>query len=424
VIKLNNNSSSHKYKKSVNMSNFDIPYSNRIFRGAADEDRDLDGFRSGDFLSRTPLQFEGEGDFLDLMADDSAVMLDIRGGNDSDLMADRASSQGVGGPGETSAITSRSRHSGLSRTNGPFAAAFMGMSPIGIPPMEFWKSSNNNQGGPSANNTMMTDSSVSTKGSSSVAAAAAAELATVNGGSGELAGNSGYMKPGDHHQQALRRQQRRQRHFSLEDYNDLELLDDSSCDSIIGTNLNNTTSHNNGGQVMNKPPAMRLENRLRNPVNNASAFYNEIPLGEDALLHLESTQDHISSQLKSEIECRLVESIEGSRPSNGYGIEFPEGLLSIIAGHVSQEAAEEPYGIKGCVLYIQYEGETALHQVAALYCDPKTVPTFELTLTLRQAPTSWSQRMARRLSFTSSSTACNLQVSTSYRLVKNRKYRS
>ena len=62
--------------------------------------------------------------------------------------------------------------------------------------------------------------------------------------------------------------------------------------------------------------------------------------------------------------------------------------------------------VSGCVLRLQYEGQTALQHVGSLDCSlasgdgsdspgAATAPTFGITVTLRQAQVSWGQRMAR-----------------------------
>jgi hypothetical protein len=50
----------------------------------------------------------------------------------------------------------------------------------------------------------------------------------------------------------------------------------------------------------------------------------------------------------------------------------------------------------GCVLHVFYEGHHDLHSLGSLNVDSNTVPTFEITLTLREGQAeSWGQRMAR-----------------------------
>lgn len=103
---------------------------------------------------------------------------------------------------------------------------------------------------------------------------------------------------------------------------------------------------------------------------------------------------YLDDLVSAEFEERLVSAIAAQ--SADVEVVFPAGLLSVIAGHVLQEADDEPYGIKGCVVHIQYEGHSALHHLGTLDCDPGTgAKTFELTLTLRQGQATWGQRMAR-----------------------------
>ena len=50
----------------------------------------------------------------------------------------------------------------------------------------------------------------------------------------------------------------------------------------------------------------------------------------------------------------------------------------------------------GCLLHIQFEGESALHPLGSLDSHPENAAkTFELTLTLRQGQDTWGQRVAR-----------------------------
>ena len=42
--------------------------------------------------------------------------------------------------------------------------------------------------------------------------------------------------------------------------------------------------------------------------------------------------------------ARLLSAVEASRE---FLVQLPPGLLNVIAGHVLQEAAQEPYGLRG-----------------------------------------------------------------------------
>ena len=103
--------------------------------------------------------------------------------------------------------------------------------------------------------------------------------------------------------------------------------------------------------------------------------------------------------------------------------------------------------VLGCVIYIYLEDDEGCQYVNCLRCDPETVPTFELTLTLRSSPSSsnpflltrsqssifsagrrpgWGDRLLPSLvrNFRQNPTKpVSILVSTSYKLVKRRKYR-
>ena len=123
----------------------------------------------------------------------------------------------------------------------------------------------------------------------------------------------------------------------------------------------------------------------------------------------------LSAAARANLEARLLEAVcgggcEGGKTANP-PLEPPASMMSVVASHVLQEAAAEPYGLRGCLLRVLFEGETALRPLATLDCDPEaasaaagvggdadaamTAKTFELTLTLRQAQATWGQRMAR-----------------------------
>lgn len=194
---------------------------------------------------------------------------------------------------------------------------------------------------------------------------------------------------------------RRRRHFSLEETCD-ELLDTDSSSS------NDSALSNKGLDSCDLNPIKSFINgetddtsqKKGGKVIQRSLFLTDLSFGSDdnsSLCCLDQPGDAslIPSSIVRDFEARLRSKIENSSPEN-MTVSFPEGLLSVIAAHVLQEAMEEPYGIKGCLLHINYEGDTALHRMATLDCDPGTLAkTFELTLTLRQGQSSWGQRMAR-----------------------------
>ena len=75
---------------------------------------------------------------------------------------------------------------------------------------------------------------------------------------------------------------------------------------------------------------------------------------EDALQHLDYDQQQQQQQQPglllssmastSAFASRLLEAVEASQE---FLVQLPPGLLNVIAGHVLQEAAQEPYGLRG-----------------------------------------------------------------------------
>ena len=199
-----------------------------------------------------------------------------------------------------------------------------------------------------------------------------------------------------------KRENRRRRHYSLEEF--APDCDESSSSSGGG--------YSGGPVPLTTTTAATEKNLDLNPIK--SFMLDEADLAEDALLcfseappptaagrpstagYVEQHQQppHLKERT-SDFEASLLRFFDKCRDESNIAVEFPEGLLSIIVAHVVQEATNEPRGLKGCLLHIQYEGQTALHHLGSLQCDQESAPTFQVTLTLRQAQASWSQRMAR-----------------------------
>ncbi|KAE9540701.1 hypothetical protein AGLY_003946 [Aphis glycines] len=70
---------------------------------------------------------------------------------------------------------------------------------------------------------------------------------------------------------------------------------------------------------------------------------------------------------------------------------LPPDLLHRIAHDVLKMAESEPCGLRGCTLYLNFEGEQECRKIGTIKCDTNTVSTFELFLTLKQNPrNAWS----------------------------------
>jgi len=299
---------------------------------------------------------------------------------------------------------------------------------------------------------------------------------------------------------------KRQRHFSLEDYNDLIMESSNSNTSIDNSTDDNNmmingvsddhptsaiTSFANLGKFFsnfNSSPLSRRNsfsvanqgggakfgnNDYTKPYNGTNFGSNYHPgdgfmpsAAEEYDVNLDSDNSIITRHLRAELENRLVMAINCNANANDTvdngsdsirnmceqdtvspKLKFPDNLVSVIAGHVIQESSLEPCGLKGCVIYIYLEDDEGCQYVNCLRCDPETVPTFELTLTLRSSPNSsnpflltrsqssmfslgrrpsWGDRLIPSLvrNFRQNPTKpVSILVSTSYKLVKRRKYR-
>ncbi|XP_050424141.1 protein charybde-like isoform X1 [Adelges cooleyi] len=70
---------------------------------------------------------------------------------------------------------------------------------------------------------------------------------------------------------------------------------------------------------------------------------------------------------------------------------LPPDLLRRIARDVLKMAESEPCGLRGCTLYLNFEGDQECRKIGTIKCDTNTVSTFELFLTLKQDPrNTWS----------------------------------
>lgn len=261
----------------------------------------------------------------------------------------------------------------------------------------------------------------------------------------------------------------RQRHFSLEDYNDM--AEESSNESFVVSRQPHREPHQNQLQTSTKlqfgdrgllnnssmqvddeqeldisingsEPAstpstpstagLGLPNAFTFPVNTIESKINPMMHGRgfgNAVVPAAATlvadqagiadSHHISTQLQNGLRHKLLAAIEEKCRKS---LQFPCNLLQEIAAHVIQEASLEPCGLKGCLIFIYFEGENDCQYLNTLRCDPATIPTFELTLTLRQNQAKmrgWIPDIVKR----NFSVMPNVMVSTSYRLVKRRKYR-
>lgn len=69
---------------------------------------------------------------------------------------------------------------------------------------------------------------------------------------------------------------------------------------------------------------------------------------------------------------------------------LPNGLTRTIAEDMFNLADSEPYGLRGCTLYIVFEMNELNTKLSTIKCDPTIPSTFEVYLTLRQSTAGWN----------------------------------
>jgi len=102
---------------------------------------------------------------------------------------------------------------------------------------------------------------------------------------------------------------------------------------------------------------------------------------------------------------------------------LPCGLLPRIAKDILELADNEPCGLRGCTLYLRLEtGQGEPRHLSTVKCDPTTVSTFHLTLTLRQDATAWHNILPQFLK--NLARGGTVMISSMYCLEKKKLYRS
>ncbi|ESP04023.1 hypothetical protein LOTGIDRAFT_110160 [Lottia gigantea] len=90
------------------------------------------------------------------------------------------------------------------------------------------------------------------------------------------------------------------------------------------------------------------------------------------------------------VKSKLEESLRNARDTKfKCEVLFPCGTTSKIAQDVLRMSSQEPYGLRGCVLYVNLEEKNVCRKVACVEMDPTTVATFELYLTLKEDTRGW-----------------------------------
>lgn len=147
--------------------------------------------------------------------------------------------------------------------------------------------------------------------------------------------------------------------------------------------------------------------------------------GSQTLRTYDGPEDKTCQQLAQTLESCL--SYAKKSVLHCSAVLVPEGLTQRVAYEVLRLASCEPCGLRGCVLHIHLELDKSCRRLESITLDAGVVPTFELTLVLRQDSGAWPS--LRDLFFLGSCFAVPkfrqaLRLSPGFRLAKRKLYSS
>ncbi|XP_046991531.1 protein charybde-like isoform X1 [Schistocerca americana] len=119
-----------------------------------------------------------------------------------------------------------------------------------------------------------------------------------------------------------------------------------------------------------------------------------------------------------EAELRAAKTAQLSRSE----VLLPADLLPRVARCVLHQADSEPCGLRGCTLFINFETDQECRRIGTVKCDPSTVSTFELFLTLKQDCSSWHSILPQFLK--NLARRGTIMISRDFTLTKKKLFRS
>jgi len=132
--------------------------------------------------------------------------------------------------------------------------------------------------------------------------------------------------------------------------------------------------------------------------------------------------EFVTAQIAEQIEAGLKRAKTSTLDC--VEVLIPLNLTQQIALDVLSSSDSEPCGLRGCILYINFEDDSK--EVRRIGCvrpvGSNPVPTFELYLTLKQANSGWLTAVSNRI--WKSLGRKSIVISESYQLSKKRLFRS
>ncbi|KAL3274225.1 hypothetical protein HHI36_015636 [Cryptolaemus montrouzieri] len=144
---------------------------------------------------------------------------------------------------------------------------------------------------------------------------------------------------------------------------------------------------------------------------NQKRYY--IPISSEALSQ-ENSIMVLSKKLEEEIRAAKRTHLSCGE------VLLPCGLLQKISEDILNVADSELCGVRGCTLYLLFEGEEDCRRLSTVKLDPTTPSTFELYLTFKQANGGWGFLPQFLKKITGGGTVV---ISMEYELTKKKLYR-
>lgn len=132
-------------------------------------------------------------------------------------------------------------------------------------------------------------------------------------------------------------------------------------------------------------------------------------------------EDMIDYTICHRLARRLEKSLKFAKEQRLHcDIQVPLGLTSRVAQDIMRMSENEPCGLRGCVINVQFDDGSSTSKIDTITYDPNTVATHELLLTLQEDDTQFSFRKVLPKCFWRNRT---IYLSAGYLLVKKKLYR-
>lgn len=116
-------------------------------------------------------------------------------------------------------------------------------------------------------------------------------------------------------------------------------------------------------------------------------MFSELDPWDHCLADPQRAEDRSCQRLAAMLESCLSRAKKTTLHCSS--VLVPETLTRRVAREVLRLACGEPCGLRGCVLLVHLEMDKGCRRLERMACDGSVVPTFELTLVLKQDGAAW-----------------------------------